>query len=131
MVGEIGAAPRQNAGREAQLSIEYRTNIKGRFKSPGSLWDLLHFEECRPRREPLSRLMTGTMSLPEGALALWRFNLFRLDGPAGARGFLQILVISRVRSCIRPSCATEIMVAGPDGVRGSRPHQRVALHCCA
>src|SRR5690606_37999843 len=50
-----------------------------------------------------------------------------IDGPAGASGFLQVQVIIRVRSCIRPLTATDTMVAGPDGVRGSRPHQRVAL----
>ena len=32
-----------------------------------------------------------------------------------------------VRSCIRPVCAALYMTAGPDGVRGSRPHQRDAL----
>jgi putative transposase len=32
-----------------------------------------------------------------------------------------------VRSCIRPVCAALFMTAGPDGVRGSRPHQRDAL----
>lgn len=52
---------------------------------------------------------------------------FMYRRPAGARGFLQVQVIIRVRSCIRPLTATDTMVAGPDGVRGSRPHQRVAL----
>ena len=33
----------------------------------------------------------------------------------------------RVRSCIRPVRAALYMTAGPDGVRGSRPHQRDAL----
>ena len=33
----------------------------------------------------------------------------------------------RVRSCIRPVRAASYMTAGPDGVRGSRPHQRDAL----
>ena len=32
-----------------------------------------------------------------------------------------------VRSCIRPVRAALYMTAGPDGVRGSRPHQRDAL----
>lgn len=32
-----------------------------------------------------------------------------------------------VRSCMRPVCAALLMTAGPDGVRGSTPHQRVAL----
>jgi hypothetical protein len=37
------------------------------------------------------------------------------------------LDIGRVRSCIRPIIATDSMAARPDGDRGSRPHQRVAL----
>ena len=50
-----------------------------------------------------------------------------IDGPADARDFSSTLVTGRVRSCIRPVSATDAMVAGPDGDRGSRPHQRVAL----
>jgi transposase InsO family protein len=33
----------------------------------------------------------------------------------------------RVRSCMRPVGAAHLMTAGPDGVRGSMPHQRDAL----
>jgi hypothetical protein len=44
-----------------------------------------------------------------------------------ARIFGSTLDNGRVRSCIRPVSATDAMAAGPDGDRGSRPHQRVAL----
>ena len=35
---------------------------------------------------------------------------------------------SRVRSCMRPMSAAHLMTAGPDGARGSTPHQRDALY---
>lgn len=50
-----------------------------------------------------------------------------IDGPADAMDLDNILENGRVRSCIRPVSATDAMAAGPDGDRGSRPHQRVAL----
>lgn len=43
-------------------------------------WFLIGFialQRVQTQGETLSRLMSGTMSLPEGAVALWRFNLFR------------------------------------------------------
>jgi hypothetical protein len=55
----------------------------------------------------------------------WRASC--IDGPADARDFGSNLDNGRVRSCIRPVSATDVMAAGPDGDRGSRPHQRVAL----
>ena len=49
-----------------------------------------------------------------------------MDGPRGARK-KTVSGVGRVRSCIRPVRAAGFMAAGPEGVRGSRPHQRVAL----
>lgn len=45
----------------------------------------------------------------------------------GCKRFRQHFDVGRVRSCIRPFGATDTRVAGPDGDRGSRPYQRVAL----
>jgi hypothetical protein len=42
-------------------------------------------------------------------------------------GGLGLARSGRVRSCMRPVGAAFLMTAGPDGVRGSTPHQRVAL----
>ncbi|WP_408581402.1 IS3 family transposase [Bradyrhizobium barranii] len=52
---------------------------------------------------------------------------FMYRRPRGCKGFSSTLDSGRVRSCIRPVSATDAMAAGPDGDRGSRPHQRVAL----
>ncbi|WP_410052808.1 IS3 family transposase [Bradyrhizobium sp. SZCCHNPS2010] len=53
---------------------------------------------------------------------------FMYRRPRGCKGFFgSTLDTGRVRSCIRPVSATDAMAAGPDGDRGSRPHQRVAL----
>ncbi len=52
---------------------------------------------------------------------------FMYRRPRGCKDFSRALDTGRVRSCIRPVSATDAMAAGPDGDRGSRPHQRVAL----
>ncbi len=65
--------------------------------------------------------------LPRARPCRMPFESFMYRRPADARDFSSTLDTGRVRSCIRPVSATDAMAAGPDGDRGSRPHQRVAL----
>ena len=51
---------------------------------------------------------------------------FMYRRPRGRKRF-ECDVDRRVRSCIRPVFCSTYITAGPDGVRGSRPHQRDAL----
>lgn len=85
----------------------------------------VHLQRCWPgaRITP----STGTSSRPASRSRTPLSRASCIDGPAGARDFDSVLEIGRVRSCIRPVIATDNMAAGPDGDRGSRPHQRVAL----
>jgi hypothetical protein len=52
---------------------------------------------------------------------------FMYRRPRGCKGFQQHFRYRLGAFCIRPVSATDTMAAGPDGDRGSRPHQRVAL----
>lgn len=70
---------------------------------------------------------TGTSSRRESRCRTASSRDSCIDGRADARDFSSNLDIGRVRSCIRPIIATDSMAARPDGDRGSRPHQRVAL----